>query len=577
MLAWAPGLRMRGLDSRLPQKFGAYVLLRPLGEGGMGAVYLAMSGHRELETLCVVKRLLPALLSQPDHVRNFRHEADLARQLVHSNLAHTHNIGEVDGEVFLVQEFVEGHDVSALLERMVAQGRVLPVPVAVYIVAEIARGLAYAHDFENLNLVHRDINPPNVRLTYAGEVKLLDFGIASSDLHGGGPGAQRAAGKLWHLAPEQLRSGDKLDRRTDIYALGVLLWQLLTQRPVGTIRDKGRETRLAETEGEILTWIARGEHLPPSTFNGEVPQELDAVVKQATSVRPEDRFANADELRRALAVFIPPEVHPELWLSLAMKEIFAPEQERAERRQWVESARHLLDADGLPERRRARSSSLPKAVVVPADSIRHKLRFVVPIAVGGLVGLCVLLWMRLAVQSPSPASLRSATSPRYASATRSEVVSGQAPVAPRAREKPSPLAVVSSPPTVAQPGRDAKVEAKGEHPSAQAEVGADAVAPPAKPDHLTLARDAFNTRDWRRALEEGKHAVTAGGGADAHALVGNTYFKMGHFAEAEQEYAKAIALAPGNALLRDRLSIAHARVQESASKPAKGGKDRQEP
>ena len=104
----------------------------------MGAVYLAMSGHRELETLCVVKRLLPALLSQPDHVRNFRHEADLARQLVHSNLAHTHNIGEVGGEVFLVQEFVEGHDVSALLERMAAQGRVLPVPVAVYIVSEIA-------------------------------------------------------------------------------------------------------------------------------------------------------------------------------------------------------------------------------------------------------------------------------------------------------------------------------------------------------------------------------------------------------------------------------------------------------
>src|ERR1700690_1560785 len=110
MLAKATRPRMRRLDSRLPQKFGAYVLLRPLGEGGMGAVYLAMSGHRELETLCVVKRLLPALLSQPDHVRNFRHEADLARQLVHSNLAHTHNIGEVGGEVFLVQAFVEGHD-----------------------------------------------------------------------------------------------------------------------------------------------------------------------------------------------------------------------------------------------------------------------------------------------------------------------------------------------------------------------------------------------------------------------------------------------------------------------------------
>jgi serine/threonine protein kinase len=557
---------MRRLDSRLPQKFGAYVLLRPLGEGGMGAVYLAMSGHRELETLCVVKRLLPALLSQPDHVRNFRHEADLARQLVHSNLAHTHNIGEVGGEVFLVQEFVEGHDVSALLERMAAQGRVLPVPVAVYIAIEIARGLAYAHDFENLNLVHRDINPPNVRLTYAGEVKLLDFGIASSDLHGAGPGEQRAAGKLWHLAPEQLRPGDKLDRRTDIYALGVLLWELLTQRPVGTIRDHGRETRLPETEGEILMWISRGEHPPPSVFNSEVPPELDAVVKQATNVRPENRFANADELRRALAAFIPPEVHPELWLSLAMKEIFAPDQERIERRQLVEASRHLLDDKALSERRRARSASLPQAAVTePRYSVWQKLRWMAPMAVGALVGLCVLLWMLLsaernkhavvavpASESVSPSSLGSSPSP--ASATQ---VPAPVPALPRVPGKSPAPAAVSLP---AGPPR-ASADAKDVHPA----VAVEAPLPATKLDHLSLARDAFNARDWMRALEEGKHAVAAGGGAEAHALVGNTYFKMGRFAEAEQSYTKAVALDPANALLRDRLAIAHARVQEVES------------
>jgi serine/threonine protein kinase len=534
----------------------------------MGAVYLAMSGHRELETLCVVKRLLPALLSQPDHVRNFRHEADLARQLVHSNLAHTHNIGEVGGEVFLVQEFVEGHDVSALLDRMAAQGRVLPVPVAVYIAIEIARGLAYAHDFENLNLVHRDINPPNVRLTYAGEVKLLDFGIASSDLHGGGPGAQRAAGKLWHLAPEQLRQGERLDRRTDIYALGVLLWELLTQRPVGTVRDKGRETRLPETEGEILMWISRGEHLPPSTFNSEVPPELDAVVKQATSVLPENRFANADELRRALAAFIPPEVHPELWLSLAMKEIFAPEQERAERRQLVESARHLLDDAGLPERRRAGSGTLPEAVVAsPANAIRQKLRWLAPMAVGALVGLCVLLWMLLTVERNKQAVVavptsdsvsRSLPTPPALSASTAQV---PVPALPRSPEKfsaPVPASPATSAPRSSAEAKDAHA---AKHPEGTVEV------PVAKPDHLSLAREAFNARDWARALEEGKRAVIASGGAEAHAVVGNTYFKMGRFAEAEQEYAKAVALDPANTLLRNRLGIAHARVQESPQKP----------
>jgi len=554
---------MRQLDSRLPQKFGAYVLLRPLGEGGMGAVYLAMSGHRELETLCVVKRLLPALLSQPDHVRNFRHEADLARQLVHSNLAHTHNIGEVGGEVFLVQEFVEGHDVSALLERMAAQGRVLPVPVAVYIAIEIARGLAYAHDFENLNLVHRDINPPNVRLTYSGEVKLLDFGIASSDLHGAGPGEQRAAGKLWHLAPEQLRPGERLDRRTDIYALGVLLWELLTQRPVGTIRDQGRETRLPETEGEILMWISRGEHQPPSTFNAEVPPELDAVVKQATSVRPENRFANADELRRALAVFIPPEVHPELWLSLAMKEIFAPEQERAERRQMVEAARHLLEDDGAIERRRARSGSLPKAVASrPAISIRRKLRWMAPIAVGALVGLCVLLWMLLTVERNKQVVVAVPSTDSVSRSSPPSSAQVPVPAVPRAPEKP-PAPVAASPssgaPRASTEAKEVSPLAVAKRPDATVEVP----VPGAKLDHLSLAREAFNVRDWARALEEGKRAVTAGGGAEAHAVVGNTYFKMGRFAEAEQEYTKAVALDPANRLLRDRLSIAHARVQEA--------------
>ena len=527
----------------------------------MGAVHLAMSGHRELETLCVVKRMLPKLLSQPDHVNNFRHEADLARQLVHSNLAHTHNIGEVDGEVFLVQEFVEGHDVSALLEKMSAQGRVLPVPVAVYIVAEIARGLSYAHDFEGLNLVHRDINPPNVRLTYAGEVKLLDFGIASSDLHGGGPGQQRAAGKLWHLAPEQLHSGDKLDRRTDIYALGVLLWELLTQRPVGTIKDAGRERRLPETEGEILMWITRGEHQPPSVFNPEVPPELDAVVKQATSVRPDARFENADELRRALAVFIPPEVHPELWLSLAMKEIFSPEQERADRRQLVESARHLLDDDGLPERRATRSGGLPKgAAGVRPDSpraasrtdlvVRRRRPWLVPVVAGALLGLCVPIWLWLTAGRSNP-SLQPSTA---------AVVVPSRESAPRSAPLASPsVAPAPAPPPVA-------LRASEKNTTSVATPG-----PLAKTDRLSLAREAFNARDWSRALDEGKRAVAAGGGAEAHAIVGNTYFKMGRFEEAEQAYTKAVAIAPANQLLRERLGIARVRAKEAME--AKNGKE----
>ncbi len=558
---------MRALLSKFPQKFGSYVLLAPLGEGGMGAVYLAMSGHREMETLCVVKRMLPALLSHPEHVRRFRHEADLARQLVHSNLAHTHNIGEVEGEVFLVQEFVEGKDVSALLDRMAAQGRILPVPVAVYIVSEIARGLSYAHDFENLNLVHRDINPPNVRLTYAGEVKLLDFGIASSDLHGEPSAEHRAAGKLWHLAPEQLQPGAKLDRRTDIYALGVLLWELLTQRPIGTmVEGKSSLTSAPETEGEILVWISRGEHALPSLFNPEVPAELDAVVRKATSVNPEDRFETADDFRRALAGFVPPEVHPEIWLSIALKEIFSPDKDRSERRRLVESGRHLLDVG--PERRAAGGANLAWTSSASLEvSRQRRWRWLMPVGVGALAGMAVLFWLRMAAdraddgEKPTRAEpSMAAPSPPPAPPLPAVAVQATAPAKPAA----APRATIS--------GED---QASGAAPKTRSPAPANRGVEPApakKTDHLGLAREAFNARDWARALDEGKRAVAGGGGAEARAVVGNTLFKMGKFPEAEAEYQKALALEPGNALLRDRVSIAHARAQDAQG--AQGDVDR---
>lgn len=565
---------MRRLLQKFPQKFGSYVLLAPLGEGGMGAVYLAMSGHREMETLCVVKRMLPALLSQPDHVRRFRHEADLARRLVHSNLANTHSIGEVSGEVFLVQEFVEGHDVSALLDRMAAQGRALPVPVAVHIVGEIARGLSYAHDFEHLNLVHRDINPPNVRLTYAGEVKLLDFGIASSDLHGEPSDEHRAAGKLWHLAPEQLRSGAKLDRRTDIYALGVLLWELLTQKPLGTsVNENGSPLPAPETEGEVLAWISRGEHAPPSKFNADVSPELDAVVRKATSLDPAQRFGCADDFRRALALFVPTEVHPEIWLSMALKETFSPDKERGERRRLIESGRHLLDVG--PDRRVVRSQVLPRTASASIPLSRwQRWRWLMPIAVGALAGMAMLFWLRLAadradksvqavpmVTAASPSAIPApSTAPPSPTGQRAAGAEPRSPVLapqPLAEHRTaSPKAGPSRPtsPSTQTPVAEPKGRTTAKHGSGP--------EPTANPDHLNLARQAFNARDWDRALDEGRRAIAAGGGAEALAVVGNTYFKMGKFGEAEEQYQKALVLDPGNPLLRERASIARARVQD---------------
>ena len=566
----------------------------------MGAVYLAMSGHRDLETLCVVKRLLPAFASQPEHVRRFRHEADLARRLVHSNLASTHNIGEVDGEVFLVQEFVEGQDVSALLDKLAERGRSLPVPIAVHIAGEIARALSYVHAFENLRLVHRDINQPNVRVTYAGEVKLLDFGVASSRLHGERSGGHDVLGKLWHLAPEQIRPGGRIDCRTDIYAVGVLLWELFTGRPVGTTRTGDGEGRTPETEGEVMVWITRGEHQAPSTFNRDVPPELDVLVARAMHVDPEQRPPSADELRRALAPFMASDLHPEQELSGLMKDLFSPEQERAQRQRLVEQGRDLLVSEGGPSGAMsgALGSRMKRLWRRGADVARKHAAWAAPVAVGALVGLLCLLYFRGTSQpaagpgsaasratitseavegkltpGPSPSAAASATPsplPAQGPFPAARAAEAQAPAPSPAQGRPQvapplPAQPAVAPPSAVSPATPRAVALPG------VAVPSAATAPPkgqsagGKTDHLELAREAFNLRDWPRALAEGSSAVAAGAGAEAHALVGNTYFKMGRFAEAEQSYARAAALDPKNPLLQERLRIARARAEQAKS------------
>jgi serine/threonine protein kinase len=564
-LARRGGIRSAGL-SDFPQKLGSYVLLGPLGEGGMGAVYLAMSGHQEMETLCVVKRLRPELRSQPEHVHRFRLEADLTRRLVHGNLAHTHNIGEVEGEVFLVQEFVEGHDVSALLDELARRHRRLPVAVAVHIAGEIARALAYAHAFENLALVHRDINPPNIRLTYAGEVKLLDFGIASSNLHGDLLALHQGAGKLWHLAPEQVRPGGIVDQRTDLYALGLVLWEMLAQRPVGTVRQAERDDRGPETEGEVLAWIARGEHQAPSAFNPEVPPALDALVAKATHVDPDCRHASADEFRQGLAPFLPAGLSPELLLSSLLKELFSPEAERGERQRLIDTARHLLHGSGIRSSPRRRASDAEGGGAQSRTrSVKRWLPLLAVVGLTGLAGVVALLWPR----SPGDRQPREAPArvqpPRQAAVqtAASSVRPVSAPVTTTTAAARAPAATAPA----AQPPRTVAMR-KPAATGPAAAVPSEPANTPAGIDHLRLARAAFNARDWPRALAEGKNAVAAGSGAEAHALLGSTYFKMGRFVAAEHAYSKAAALDPGNPLLTERLRIAHARVQEQ-----RGGKE----
>ncbi len=237
-------------------------------------------------------------LADKGYLQRFRDEAKVVVRLSHGNLVSVFDAGQIEGELFLAMDYIEGKDLRAVWNRCAQKGIAFPVDVAVHITKELVRGLGYAHSFSGLNLVHRDVSPPNVLLSYSGEVKLTDFGLASSTLKLEKTAPGVIYGKVSYMAPEQAR-GEGLDGRTDLYAAGVMLWELLT----------GRQLFPASTgmaglgEDDLLERVRRPRVTPPSKKTGRVPPELDEIVLKALASDPAERYQTGEELRSALAAF----------------------------------------------------------------------------------------------------------------------------------------------------------------------------------------------------------------------------------------------------------------------------------
>jgi serine/threonine protein kinase len=278
------------LLDKYPRRFGKYHLLGPLAQGGMGALYLAVTGDRGLERMMVIKTVLPHL-ADAEYVARFRDEAKVVVKLSHGNLIPVFDAGQVDGELFLAMDFVEGRDLRAIWNRCARERVAFPVDIAVYIVKELCRGLAYAHAFPDLQLVHRDISPPNILVSYTGEVKLTDFGLASSTLKLEKTAPGIIYGKVAYMSPEQAR-GEKLDGRSDQYATAIVLWELLTGRQ---LFPPGKEQ-----PQDLLARARNPEVLRPSRKAPRVPAELDDIVVRALAAEKDERYATCDEMRQAL-------------------------------------------------------------------------------------------------------------------------------------------------------------------------------------------------------------------------------------------------------------------------------------
>ncbi len=277
-----------------PKKLADFEVIRRLGTGGMAEVFLAKKrGAEGTFKLLVVKRILPAHGSSQKFRSMFADEAQLATRLNHPNIVQVYDFQDYGEEgQLLSMEYVEGPDLRRLHRAIRAKSERFAPWVAAYIVAEVAKGLHYAHERKDeggapLEIVHRDISPQNILVSFDGAVKVADFGIATANVFRQEPGVLK--GKTSYMSPEQAR-GEKVDRRSDVYSLGVVFHELLT----------GRSLHGAADGKELLEAVRSGAVEPPSMFARGVPSELEAIVMKALAVQRDERFDTAREMASAI-------------------------------------------------------------------------------------------------------------------------------------------------------------------------------------------------------------------------------------------------------------------------------------
>lgn len=285
-----------------PEVFGPYHLLERIATGGMAEVWRARAyGMAGFEKILVIKRVLDNLAQDDEFIRLFIDEARIAVQLLHVNIVQVFDLGEVDGKYYMAMEYVHGLDLSRLVSRARNLGA-YPIPLALFITGEVLKALQFAHQRtdeagEPLRIVHCDISPQNILISYAGEVKITDFGISraafqAKSLH------KVVRGKYAYMSPEQVE-GRPLDGRTDLFSLAIVLYEALT----------GRRLFKAKNRDETLARVRRAEVPSPRAYRPEISEDLEGFLLKALARNPEDRFSDAAEMLEALSSLMVREGH----------------------------------------------------------------------------------------------------------------------------------------------------------------------------------------------------------------------------------------------------------------------------
>ena len=282
----------------LPSPFGKYLLLERISVGGMAEVFKAKTfGVEGFEKIIAIKKILPAMAEDADFIQMFIDEAKIAGQLNHANICQIFELGKIDDSHFIAMEYIWGKDLLQIQNRFRRLKKHMPVQMAAFVMGKVCEGLDYAHRKKDatgkpLNIIHRDVSPQNVILSYDGEVKVIDFGIAKAASRSSKTQAGVLKGKFGYMSPEQV-AGKPMDQRTDLFAVGTILYEMLTSDRLF----------VGESDFATLDKIRNAVVPPPSTINRDIPPELDRIILKALARETSERYQWGSEMHDDLADF----------------------------------------------------------------------------------------------------------------------------------------------------------------------------------------------------------------------------------------------------------------------------------
>ncbi|MCL4840007.1 MAG: serine/threonine protein kinase, partial [Thermoanaerobaculia bacterium] len=334
-----------GADRPKSDVLGDYQLLERIAVGGMAEVWKARKrGVEGFQKTVAIKRILPHLTDSSDFVTMFIDEAKLAAQLDHNHIIHIYDLGKAGDDFYIAMEFVEGKDLRSILNAARQKGRPIPLGLSLLVASRLASALDYAHrkkDFDGreLGLVHRDVSPQNVLISYEGEIKLCDFGIVKAVTKASKTQMGALKGKLQYMSPEQAW-GRPVDARSDIFSLGSILFEMLT----------GRRLFAGDSEMSVLEAVREGRIQAPRDLDARLPLEVNTLVLRALAKEPGERFQTAGEMQREIEKVL-----------FALK----PTPAQSDLATYV---RRLFDLDQAPAATRAPAAPAPAAVAARAPA-----------------------------------------------------------------------------------------------------------------------------------------------------------------------------------------------------------------